>query len=260
MADARRIGVTVLPVDSEHNALHQAMSAGSAADILSMTLTASGGPFRTWPIDQLRTATAAQALRHPVWSMGAKISIDSATLMNKGLEVIEAHHLFGLEPERIDVLVHPQSIVHGLVTWRDGSITAGLGVPDMKIPIAHCLGYEGRLDVALPRLDLAALGSLTFEKPDEERFRCLALARGALAAGGPFPTVLNAANEVAVEAFMAGRIGFLDVPRVIEATCEAWAARDSSAPATIEEALAVDREARQVAARSCNGPGVEQVR
>ena len=247
MRDARRIGCEVLPVDSEHNALRQALGAGRIDDVVCLTITASGGPFRTWSLERMATASPSQASAHPVWSMGAKINIDSATMMNKGLELIEAHHLFAIEPDRLEVLVHPQSIIHGLVQWRDGAVTAGLAQPDMKIPIANCLGGDRRLAVAAPRLDLAAISDLSFERPDEARFPCLALARRALATGGAMPTVLNAANEVAVEAFLAGRVGFLDIPQIVEKTCETSLSRLAGAPASVEEALAIDREARQVA-------------
>jgi 1-deoxy-D-xylulose-5-phosphate reductoisomerase len=179
--------------------------------------------------------------------MGSKINIDSATLMNKGLELIEAHHLFGLETDRLDVLVHPQSIVHGLVQWRDGAVTSGLAAPDMKIPIANALQHGGRLTMPLPRLDLAAIGRLTFEHADEARFPCLGLARAALRAGGSQPTILNAANEIAVAAFMAGEIRFYDISAVVETVCNALGPRYPAAPASVEEALAVDRDARRVA-------------
>jgi 1-deoxy-D-xylulose-5-phosphate reductoisomerase len=245
MSEARRVGAAILPVDSEHNALHQALGAGSIKDVVSLILTASGGPFRTWSTEQMRAATPAQASAHPTYSMGAKINIDSASLMNKGLELIEAHHLFGLSADRLDVVVHPQSIVHGLVQWRDGSVTAGLGTPDMRIPIAHCLGAGTRLDVPVQRLDLAAIGRLTFEEADEERFPCLALARTALRQGGAMPTILNAANEIAVAAFIAGEIGFLDIPRVVAEACEFGASRHWQAPACIAEALAIDEEVRR---------------
>ena len=247
MGEARRVGATILAVDSEHNALHQALAAGVIEDVVALILTASGGPFRTWSTERMRAATPTEASAHPTYAMGAKINIDSATLMNKGLELIEAHHLFGLPAGRLQVVVHPQSIVHGLVQWRDGSVTAGLGVPDMRIPIAHCLGAGGRLDTPVPRLDLGAIGSLTFEPPDELRFPCLALARAALEEGGTAPTVLNAANEIAVEAFMAGRIGFLDIARIVEETCECAVSREGRPPSGVEEALAIDREARQLA-------------
>jgi 1-deoxy-D-xylulose-5-phosphate reductoisomerase len=245
MAAAQRIGAEVLPLDSEHNALHQALSAGPIGDVVSMTITASGGPFRTWSLEAMESATPAQAAAHPTYAMGTKINIDSATLMNKGLELIEAHHLFGLPADRLDVVVHPQSVVHGLVQWRDGMVTAGLAMPDMKVPIAHCLGAGDRLEMPVKRLDLAALGSLTFEPPDERRFPCLALARRALEEGGAMPTILNAANEVAVEAFIAGRIGFLDIARIVEQTCDLAVSRGLGPPASVEEALDIDREARQ---------------
>jgi 1-deoxy-D-xylulose-5-phosphate reductoisomerase len=247
MRDARRTGAAVVPVDSEHNALAQALGAGRIEDVATLTLTASGGPFRTWSRERMAAATPAQASAHPVWSMGAKINIDSASLMNKGLELIEARHLFGVLPDQLDVLVHPQSIVHGLVQWCDGSVTAGLGAPDMRIPIANSLAEGRRLSAPAQRLDLAAIGSLTFEPPDELRFPCLALARQALNEGGAAPTVLNAANEVAVEAFIAGRIGFLDIAVVVEKTCEIAVSRGQGPPASVEEALAIDREARQLA-------------
>jgi 1-deoxy-D-xylulose-5-phosphate reductoisomerase len=247
MRDARRVGCEVLPVDSEHNALRQALGAGCIEDVVCLTITASGGPFRTWSLERMAAATPSQASAHPIWSMGAKINIDSATLMNKGLELIEAHHLFAIGADRLEVLVHPQSIIHGLVQWRDGAVTAGLAQPDMKIPIANCLAGERRLAVAAPRLDLAAISDLTFERPDEVRFPCLGLARRALAAGGAMPTVLNAANEVAVDAFLAGRIAFLDIPRIVEKTCETSLSRHAGPPASIDEALAIDQEARQVA-------------
>jgi 1-deoxy-D-xylulose-5-phosphate reductoisomerase len=201
----------------------------------------------------MRAATPAEAAAHPTYAMGAKINIDSASLMNKGLELIEAHHLFGLVADRLQVVVHPQSIVHGLVQWRDGSVTAGLGVPDMRIPIAHCLGAGGRLDTEVPRLDLAAIGRLTFQPPAETRFPCLRLAREALEEGGAMPTVLNAANEVAVEAFMAGRVGFLDIPVIVEKTCEHAVSRRQGPPSSVEAALAIDHEARQLARERLRG-------
>jgi 1-deoxy-D-xylulose-5-phosphate reductoisomerase len=245
MQRARELGVPVLPVDSEHNALQQALGAGLIDDVVSLTLTASGGPFRTWGAEAIAAATPAQALRHPNWSMGSKITIDSASLMNKGLEVIEAHHLFGVGPERLDVVVHPQSIVHGLVYWRDGSITAGLAAPDMRVPIINSLAPSPhRLDFAAPRLDLAAIGSLTFERADAERFPCLALALSALRQGGACPTILNAANEIAVGAFIAGRISFPDIAASVETVCARLVAHHANAPASVEEALAIDEAAR----------------
>jgi 1-deoxy-D-xylulose-5-phosphate reductoisomerase len=247
MADAKRIGAEVMPVDSEHNALDQALAAGRTQDVVSAIITATGGPFRTWDRERIAAATPAQASAHPVWSMGSKINIDSATLMNKGLELIEAHHLFGLEASRLDVLVHPEAIIHGLVQWSDGAVTAGLALPDMKVPIANALRHHARLPMSLPRLDLAAISRLSFEKADEARFPCLALARAALAAGGAMPTVLNAANEIAVDAFTAGRIGFYGISEIVEAVCSTFSGKRLSAPSTVEEALAVDDEARSVA-------------
>lgn len=245
MRDARRFGAEILPMDSEHNALLQALGGEPPEKAAAMILTASGGPFRTWSRERIEAATPAEAAAHPTWSMGAKINIDSASLMNKGLELIEAHHLFGLEADRLDVLVHPQSIVHGLVEWRDGGVTAGLAKPDMRIPIAHCLGLGDRIELSGARLDLAAIGSLTFDKPDEARFPCLALARGALRAAGAMPTILNAANEIAVASFIGGAIGFGDIARAVEATCDAWASRQLKAPSSIDEALAIDDEVRR---------------
>jgi 1-deoxy-D-xylulose-5-phosphate reductoisomerase len=245
LRDAKRTGARVLPVDSEHNALQQALGAGKPEDVAGMTITASGGPFRNASLDEMARATPAQACAHPTWSMGMKINVDSATLMNKGLELIEAHHLFGLRHDQLDVLVHPQSIVHGLVHWRDGAVTAGLAQPDMRIPIAHCLGLGDRISLSAPRLDLAAIGRLTFEPADEERFPCLALARSALREGGAMPTILNAANEIAVEAFLAGRIGFLEIAALVEDACRWAAGRNWQAPSSIDEALAIDREVRQ---------------
>jgi 1-deoxy-D-xylulose-5-phosphate reductoisomerase len=253
MADARRVGAEIVPVDSEHNALDQALAAGSVDDVTLATITATGGPFRTWPRERIAGASPAQAAAHPVWSMGSKINIDSATLMNKGLELIEAHHLFGLDAGRLAVIVHPEAIVHGFVQWTDGALTAGLAPPDMRIPIANALRHRRRLPMRRPSLDLAAISRLSFEAVDEARFPCLALARAALRAGGPMPTILNAANEVAVSAFMAGRIGFYDVSDVVEAVCTRLAGQFSGAPATIEEALAIDAEARQVAGPMAGG-------
>ena len=244
MADAARLGTTILPLDSEHNALAQAIGSGHRGDIVTMTLTASGGPFRTWPADRIGRATPADTAKHPTYSMGAKINVDSASLMNKGLELIEAHFLFGLGPDQLDVVVHPQSIIHGLVQWRDGAWTAGLANPDMKIPIANCFGGVRRLDLAVPRLDLASIGSFSFEAPDVGRFPCLGLARQALSSGGAAPTILNGANEVAVAAFLDGRIAFSDIAAVVEETCDREAGR-SSAPGTVEEAIAIDGEARR---------------
>jgi 1-deoxy-D-xylulose-5-phosphate reductoisomerase len=248
MRRAATTGATVLPVDSEHNAVFQALGAGNRADVKRAILTASGGPFRTWSKEAIKAATPEQALRHPNWVMGPKVTIDSATLMNKGLEIIEAHHLFSLKSEEIDVLVHPQSVVHGLVEFRDGSVVAQLGSPDMRIPIAHCLAWPRRIDGPAARLDLAALRELTFEAPDLERFPALAIARRAMEAGGAAPTVLNAADEVAVSEFIAGRISFPAIAALVEATLDVAAGRGLlGEPAGIDAALAVDHIARSLA-------------
>ncbi len=248
MRRAASAGATVLPVDSEHNALFQALGAGRREDVMRVILTASGGPFRTWSLEAIKAATPEQALRHPNWSMGPKVTVDSASLMNKGLELIEAHHLFALRPDEIDVLVHPQSVVHGLVEFRDGSVVAQLGAPDMRIPIAHCLAWPQRIDGPAPRLDLARVHELTFEEPDLVRFPALALARYAMETGGAAPTVLNAADEIAVGEFIAGRIAFPAITALVEATLNAAAARGLLAePGGIDAALAIDHIARSLA-------------
>jgi 1-deoxy-D-xylulose-5-phosphate reductoisomerase len=248
MRRAAAAGATVLPVDSEHNALFQAMSGARREDVRRVILTASGGPFRTWTAAAIRAATPEQALKHPNWSMGPKVTIDSATLMNKGLEVIEAYHLFALKPEEIDVLVHAQSIVHGLVEFRDGSLIAQLGSPDMRIPIAHCLAWPTRIDGPAARLDLAKVSTLTFENPDLGRFPALGLARTALKTGGGAPTVLNAANEVAVAEFLARKLGFPGIAALVEATITAAERRGlTREPESVEEALSVDHDSRLLA-------------
>ncbi len=248
MRAAAKAGATVLPVDSEHNAIFQALGAGRREDVRRIILTASGGPFRTWSFEAIRAATPEQALRHPNWTMGPKVTIDSASLMNKGLELIEAHHLFAIPSAQIDVLVHPQSVVHGLVEFRDGSVMAQLGAPDMRIPIAHCLAWPERIDGPAPRLDLAALRELTFEAPDLSRFPALGLARRAMETGGAAPTVLNAADEVAVAEFIAGRIGFTGIAALVEATLDKAAGRGLlEEPAGVDAALAVDHTARSLA-------------
>jgi 1-deoxy-D-xylulose-5-phosphate reductoisomerase len=248
MRRAAQAGTTILPVDSEHNAVFQALSAGRRDDVARVVLTASGGPFRTWSKEAIRAATPEQALRHPNWSMGPKVTIDSATLMNKGLELIEAHHLFALEPDKIDVVVHPQSVVHGLVEYRDGSLVAQLGPPDMRVPIAHCLAWPIRMDRAGPRLDLAAVAKLTFEAPDLDRFPALGLARQALVAGSGAPTVLNAANEVAVADFIGGRLRFPGIATLVAATLEGAAARGLlREPVSVADALDIDRGTRAFA-------------
>jgi 1-deoxy-D-xylulose-5-phosphate reductoisomerase len=248
MRRAASAGATVLPVDSEHNAIFQALGAGHREDVKRVILTASGGPFRTWSLDAIKAATPEQALRHPNWSMGPRITVDSATMMNKGFELIEAHHLFALGSDKIDVVVHPQSVVHGLVEFRDGSVVAQLGSPDMRIPIAHCLAWPRRIDGPAARLDLAQVRELTFEAPDLARFPALGLARRALETGGAAPTVLNAADEVAVGEFIAGRIGFPAIAALVEATLDKAAGQGLLAePAGIDAALAVDHIARSMA-------------
>lgn len=244
MERAHAVGARVLPLDSEHNALFQVLGAEPISSVSRMTLTASGGPFRTWPAERIAAATPQQALAHPNYAMGAKITIDSASMMNKGLELVEARFLFGLEAGQLDVLVHPQQIVHGLVTFRDGSVSAGMALPDMRVAAAHCLGVDGRLDAPASRfLDLALTAPLSFERPDLDRFPALRLALAALEAGGAMPGILNAANEIAVEAFLAGRIGFPGIPALVEAVCAALAP-GLAAPEDIAGALAVDHEAR----------------
>ncbi|MGO9006577.1 MAG: 1-deoxy-D-xylulose-5-phosphate reductoisomerase [Beijerinckiaceae bacterium] len=243
---AAAMGTRLLPVDSEHNAIFQALGDADPDTIETMTLTASGGPFRTWTRDQIAAATPEQALKHPNWAMGPKITIDSAGLMNKGLEVIEAHYLFGIERERLDVLVHAQSVVHGLVSFRDGSVTAGLAAPDMRVPIAHCLFYPKRLSTRAKKLDLAAVGQLTFERPDLERFPALRLALDALRSGQGIPTILNAANEVAVAAYLARLIPFYGIAALVERTCEVMLADGTARePLSVDDALAIDHIARE---------------
>ena len=212
----RESGGVLLPVDSEHNAIFQVFDAEQKRAVERLILTASGGPFRNWSLADMADATREQALAHPNWDMGAKITIDSATMMNKGLELIEAHLLFGLPGEQIDIVVHPQSVIHSMVAYRDGSVLAQMGTPDMRVPISHALGWPARIDGPAARLDFAELAPLTFERPDSGRFPSLRLARQALLTGGIAPIVLNASNEVAVAAFLAGRIGFLDIARVVE--------------------------------------------
>ncbi|MGP0094593.1 MAG: 1-deoxy-D-xylulose-5-phosphate reductoisomerase [Xanthobacteraceae bacterium] len=247
MRRAAASGSAVLPVDSEHNAIFQALGAGRREDVSRVILTASGGPFRTWPLADMRAATPEQALRHPNWSMGPKVTIDSATMMNKGLELIEAHHLFALTPSELAVLVHPQSIVHGLVEFRDGSVVAQLGMPDMRIPIAHCLAWPERIDGPAQRLDLARVANLSFEEADLTRFPSIALARRVLEMGGAAPTILNASNEVAVAEFLNGRLGFAGIPALVEATLDAAERRNmTAAPATVEEALHIDLVGRSM--------------
>ncbi|MBN8973040.1 MAG: 1-deoxy-D-xylulose-5-phosphate reductoisomerase [Rhizobiales bacterium] len=242
-------GARILPADSEHNALFQALSSGNRAELTRVIITASGGPFRTWAAADIEQATLEQALKHPNWSMGQKITIDSASMMNKGLEVIEAAYLFALSPDQIDVLVHPQSIVHGLVEFSDRSVVAQLGSPDMRIPIAHCLGWPDRIVGPSTRLDLAKIGQLTFEAPDFERFPGLRLAFEALRTGQGATTVFNAANEIAVAAFIGKKIRFGAIARLVEATLEQWVRAGNLAPLTsADDAIAVDHNARNLAA------------
>jgi 1-deoxy-D-xylulose-5-phosphate reductoisomerase len=240
----------VIPVDSEHNAVFQVLNGEGAREVEKVTLTASGGPFRDWTLEQMAICTVEQAVAHPNWSMGAKISVDSATLMNKGLELIEAHFLFALPPDKLDVLVHPQSIVHCLVSYEDGSTLAHLSAPDMRTPIAHALAWPRRIASPSRRLDLAAIGTLTFRKPDHGRFRCLGLAMDAMRKGATAPTILNAANEIAVDAFLNKRIGFLDIARVVEDTLSQ--SPEANTPAdTLDGVLAADARARELAAGIC---------
>jgi 1-deoxy-D-xylulose-5-phosphate reductoisomerase len=244
MAECRARGVRILPVDSEHSAIFQCLLAGASTDIRKLVLTASGGPFRAFAKKDLANVTPAQALKHPNWSMGRKITIDSATLMNKGLEVIEARWLFDIAPGRIKVLIHPQSIVHSMVEFHDGAVVAQLGMPDMRGPIAYALSFPERLSDVSPALDLAKVGTLTFEEPDLDRFPCLAYAFDALKAGGSMPAVLSAANEVAVKYFLELKIGYADVARVIKTTMDAHTPSNIK---TVEDALRTDLWARQEA-------------
>jgi 1-deoxy-D-xylulose-5-phosphate reductoisomerase len=239
---AHRSGATLLPVDSEHNAIFQCLAGSRRSDVSRLVLTASGGPFLKVPAEAMRGATPEQAVAHPRWSIGAKISVDSATLMNKGLELIEAHHLFGLRSDRIDVVVHPQSVVHSLVEFVDGSLLAQLGSADMRIPIAYTLAWPERMSTPAERLSLADIARLDFEKPDLERFPALRLAREALERGGGHAIVLNAANEVAVDAFLKRAIGFCDISRIVELALDEIGA---APPASVEEVVALDRETRE---------------
>ena len=238
---AQRSGAVLLPVDSEHNAIFQCLAGSRAQDVSRLILTASGGPFRSTPAEELQRATPKQAVAHPNWSMGAKISVDSATLMNKGLELIEAHHLFGLPSKQLDVLVHPQSVIHSLVEFVDGSVLAQLGSPDMRVPIAHALAWPERMATPAQRLDLAAIARLDFEAPDLYRFPALRLAREALEQGGAAPTILNAANEVAVSAFLEGRIGFMDIVPMVDTAMQRL---NEAAPSSIDQVVEIDASVR----------------
>jgi 1-deoxy-D-xylulose-5-phosphate reductoisomerase len=246
---AEATGATIIPVDSEHSALHQLLGSEPPGTVDRLILTASGGPFRGRSAAELQDVTVEQALAHPTWDMGGKITIDSATLMNKGLELIEAHHLFGTPYEQIDVVVHPQSIVHSLIQLCDGATLAHLGYPDMRVPIAYALHYPDRVDVPVARLDLAAVGSLTFEPVDEETFACLRLAREAARAAGTAPCTRNAANEVAVHAFLSGRLRFLEIASVIEETLESLPA---STVHSFDSLAAADGQARRIASELVN--------
>jgi 1-deoxy-D-xylulose-5-phosphate reductoisomerase len=246
MEEVARCGATLLPVDSEHNAIWQCFDLDRVDTIERIILTASGGPFREREFEDMRKVTPEQAVAHPNWSMGAKISVDSATMMNKGLELIEAHHLFRLALEQVEIVVHPQSIVHGAVVYRDGSVLAQLGSPDMRTPIAYALAWPSRIETPAKRLDLAAIGRLTFEPPDERRFPALRVAREALMRGGGCPTVLNAANETAVHAFLDRRIGFLDIVETVERTLEAIPEGQLE---SLDDVYNFDTAAREIASR-----------
>jgi 1-deoxy-D-xylulose-5-phosphate reductoisomerase len=241
MAAVARHATTLLPIDSEHNAIFQCLAGNDPAHVRSITLTASGGPFRDWSLEQLAAATPAQAVKHPNWAMGAKISVDSATMFNKGLELIEAHHLFPVGLDRLRIVIHPQSVIHSLVEYRDGSTLAQLGPSDMRVPIASALAWPGRMDTPCAPLDLAVLGSLTFRAPDEQLFPATRICREAAEAGGAAPAVLNAANEVAVAAFLDGKLAFTRIAVMVE---QVLARYSPAAPAALEEVLAVDTEAR----------------
>jgi 1-deoxy-D-xylulose-5-phosphate reductoisomerase len=245
LAAARSSGATLLPADSEHNAIFQCLHGADIRRVRRIVLTGSGGPFRQWTLDRMRQATVEEAVAHPNWSMGAKISIDSATMMNKGLELIEAARLFPIDPAWIEIVIHPQSVVHSLVDYVDGSMLAQLGVSDMRVPIAHTLAWPDRMATPMAPLDLVAVGRLDFEAPDPVRFPALALARSALESGGARPAILNAANEIAVAAFLDRRIGFLDIAAIVADVLDRY---HPAAPASIEEVLATDAEARRQAA------------
>ena len=244
MAELERYGSTLLPVDSEHNAIYQVFDFDEIDTIEKLILTASGGPFRSFDIGAMRNVTPSQAIAHPNWDMGAKISVDSATMMNKGLEVIEAHHIFSMPEDRIDVVVHPQSVIHSLVAYVDGSVLAQLGTPDMRTPIAYTLAWPSRIDTPSERLDLGTIGQLDFETPDPQRFPALRLAREALKTGGAAATVLNAANEIAVETFLSGRVGFLDIALVVEETMNNFQHERLS---SLDDVFYLDDEARRTA-------------
>lgn len=258
MAEAARRGASVVPMDSEHNAVKQALAGRPMAHVARIILTASGGPFRTWNKERIASATRAEALAHPNYAMGAKVTIDSASLMNKGLELIEAHHIFGAPAAMLSAVVHPQQIVHGMVYFTDGSVVAGMALPDMRVPIADCLAEEERLNSRVGLPDLAAIGALNFEAPDTDRFPCLALAMEALAEGGSAPAILNAANEMAVAAFLDGAIKFADIHAIVATTLEKLIQRAPEAPRSVEEALFIDHIARNAAREIARGRGIRQ--
>lgn len=248
----RGSGTRLLPVDSEHNAIFQCLDEANRSAVERLILTASGGPFRTWTLEQMEKATPAQAVAHPNWDMGAKISVDSATMMNKGLELIEAHHLFDLPAERIDIVVHPQSVIHSMVEYTDGSVLAQLGDKDMRVPIAHALAWPRRMKTPVARLDFAKLSALTFEAPDPARFPALRLAREALQVGGSQAIILNSANEIAVESYLKSQISFLDIMRIVTDVVECVGGRfGAAAPSSVDEICAVDEQARAEARRLC---------
>jgi 1-deoxy-D-xylulose-5-phosphate reductoisomerase len=255
MNEIKRCGATLVPVDSEHSAIFQVFDFESPEKVERIILTASGGPFRCMEAREMASVSPAQAVAHPNWDMGAKISVDSATMMNKGLELIEAFHLFPVNVEQIEIVVHPQSVIHSLVAYVDGSVLAQLGAPDMRTPIAYALAWPRRMAAPAPRLDLAAIGTLTFEAPDEQKFPALRLAREALRRGGATPAILNAANEVAVSSFLAKQIGFLDIPRVVEETMQGASAGSLS---SLGDVIEVDRDARHRAAAIVRGFGLRR--
>ena len=248
LAAAERSGATLLPADSEHNAIFQCFDPKQAKAVRRIVLTASGGPFRDWTTTAMESVTPAQAVAHPNWSMGAKISVDSATMMNKGLELIEAARLFPVDPDWIEIVIHPQSVIHSAVEYVDGSMLAQLGPSDMRVPIAHCLAWPERMAAPMAPLDLVGLGRLDFAAPDPTRFPALRLAREALAAGGARPAILNAANEVAVAAFLAGKIGFLQIAAIVEHILGAY---DPPAPDSLDAVIAIDARTRQLADAAC---------
>lgn len=250
IAEIKKCGATLVPVDSEHSAIFQVFDFANPEKVEKIILTASGGPFRCMDAATMAGVTPAQAVAHPNWDMGAKISVDSATMMNKGLELIEAFHLFPVEVDQISIVVHPQSVIHSLVAYVDGSVLAQLGAPDMRTPIAYALAWPQRMAAPAPRLDLAAIGTLTFEEPDDQKFPALRLAREALRRGGAAPIVLNAANEVAVGSFLAGQIGFLDIPRLVEETLQET---PSGSVGSIADVIVIDLEARERARRIVQG-------